>query len=170
MAVVLDLMIHDLDIILNLVKRPLVSVHAVGVCVVTDEVDIANARLEFEGGCVANLTASRISQKKMRKVRLFQKNSYVSMDFLTRESELFSLPDHFRPEALAGAIPQLMPGISYRKVLNDGENALALELADFIHAVETGAPPRVSGRDGARALEAATRIMESMAQALRRME
>ncbi len=169
-AVVLDLMIHDLDIILNLVKQPLSSVHAVGVSVVTNEVDIANARLEFEGGCVANLTASRISQKKMRKVRLFQKNSYVSMDFLTGESELFALPEHSRPEARAGAVPQSMPGISYRKFPNDGGNALSLELADFIRAVETGAPPRVSGRDGAQALDVACRIMESMAQALRRME
>lgn len=169
-AVVLDLMIHDIDIVLDLVKRPLTSVHAVGVSVVTDEVDIANARLEFEGGCVANLTASRISQKKMRKVRLFQRNAYISMDFLNGESELFSLTDNSRPEARAGAIPQLMQGISYRKVPNDGGNALALELADFIHAVETGTPPRVSGRDGARALEAASRIMESMARAMQRME
>jgi predicted dehydrogenase len=169
-AVVLDLMIHDLDIILDLVRRPISAVHAVGVSVVTDEVDIANARLEFEGGCVANLTASRISQKKMRKVRLFQKNSYVSMDFLNGESELFSLPAHSRPEARAGAIPQLMPGISYRKIPNDGGNALALELADFIRAVETGSAPRVSGRDGALALDAASRIMESMARAVQRLE
>lgn len=165
-AVVLDLMIHDIDIILDMVKRPVATVSAVGVSVVTDEVDIANARIEFEGGCVANLTASRISQKKMRKVRMFQKNSYISMDFLSGESELFSLHPEFRPEAHAGELPQLMQGIAYRKVPNDGKNALALELADFVHAVETASKPRVPGSDGLRSLEVASRIMESMALAV----
>jgi hypothetical protein len=94
-AVVLDLMIHDIDILLDLVKKPVTAVRAVGVSVVSDEADIANARIEFEGGCVANLTASRISQKKMRKIRIFQRNAYISMDFLDGESEVFALdPSH----------------------------------------------------------------------------
>ncbi|MFC1510019.1 Gfo/Idh/MocA family protein, partial [Candidatus Omnitrophota bacterium] len=134
-AVVLDLMIHDIDIVLDMVKKPVRSVHAVGIPVVTDEVDIANARLEFEGGCVANLTASRISTRKMRKVRAFKKNAYISMDFLTGESEVYQLPDGARPSGTAGSIPQVMKGISYKKFPNDGLNALELELADFIGAV-----------------------------------
>ncbi|MFC1538546.1 Gfo/Idh/MocA family oxidoreductase [Candidatus Latescibacterota bacterium] len=169
-AVVLDLMIHDIDIILNMVKRPAVSVNAVGVSVVSDEVDIANARIEFDNGCVANLTSSRISQKKMRKIRVFKKNSYISMDFLTGESEVFTLKSGFKPEASPGLLPQMMEGISYNKFPNDGLNALELELADFIGAVENQAEPNVTGYDGEKALEIASMVMESMKISARRME
>ncbi|MHB9030601.1 MAG: Gfo/Idh/MocA family oxidoreductase [Candidatus Latescibacterota bacterium] len=169
-AVVLDLMIHDIDIVLDMVGKPVTAVHAAGVSVVTDEADIANARLQFEGGCVANLTASRISQKKMRKVRMFQRNAYVSMDFLTGETEIFALRPDTRPEGLAGAPPQLMGGISYRKVENDSANALELELRDFISAVEKGSRPRVNGQEGCRALEVASRVMESMETSMRNLE
>ncbi len=169
-AVVLDLMIHDIDIVLDMVKRDVVAVNAVGVSVVSDEVDIANARLEFDGGCVANLTASRISQKKMRKIRTFRKNSYVSMDFLKGESEIFTLKSEKKPEALLGTVPQLMEGISYKKYTDDGLNALELELADFIRAVETGSEPLVTGDDGQRALEVAIKVMESMKLSFRRIE
>ena len=161
-AVVLDLMIHDIDIVLDMVRRPLKSVHASGVAVVSDEIDIANARLEFEGGCVANLTASRISQKKMRKTRTFRKNAYISMDFLTGESEVFTLEPGQRPEGVAGAIPQLMNGISYKRHPNDGLNALELELRDFTGAVIEQRAPRVTGEDGRRALEVASMILENM--------
>ncbi len=162
-AVVLDLMIHDIDVVLDMVKKPVVSIHASGIPVVTDEVDIANARLEFEGGCVANLTASRISQKKMRKVRTFQKNSYISMDFLNGESEVFSLREgKIGPDVYPGALPQVMEGISYSRFPNDGLNALELELADFIYAVRDGAKPRVTGEDGKKSLEVAIMIMKSM--------
>ena len=161
-AVVLDLMIHDIDIVLDMVKKPVRSVHAVGIPVVTEEVDIANARLEFEGGCVANLTASRISTRKMRKVRAFKKNAYISMDFLTGESEVYQLPDGTRPSGTAGSIPQVMKGISYKKFPNDGLNALELELADFIGAVRENGSPRVTGRDGRNALEIASMIMEKI--------
>jgi len=161
-AVVLDLMIHDIDVVLDMVKKPVVSVHASGIPVVTDEVDIANARLEFEGGCVANLTASRISQKKMRKIRAFQKNSYISMDFLSGESEIFSLREGTRPDVYPGALPQVMEGISYKRYPNDGLNALELELTDFINAVRDGAKPRITGEDGTKSLEVATMIMKSM--------
>jgi predicted dehydrogenase len=169
-AVVLDLMIHDIDILLEMVKRPVSSVRAVGVSVVSEEADIANARIEFEGGCVANLTASRISQKKMRKVRLFRKNAYISMDFLAGESEVFTLNPDIRPEPQPGAAPQFMPGITYRKTSNDGLNALELELADFIRAARGGTPPRVGGLDGMRALEVAVRVMDGMAESLRNLE
>ncbi len=168
-AVVLDLMIHDIDIVLDMVKRPVTAVNAVGVSVVTDEADIANARLEFEGGGVANLTASRISQKKMRKIRTFRRNAYVSMDFLEGESEVFTLKPDARPMAEPGALPQLMDGISYRRHGNDGGNALELELRDFLAAVANGGEPKVTGSDGLHALEIANRVMESMAESMRKI-
>lgn len=169
-AVVLDLMIHDIDIILDMVKKPVLSVNAVGVSVVSDEIDIANARIEFEGGCVANLTASRISQKKMRKLRIFQKNAYISMDLLVGETEAFELKQGLRPEAVTGAIPQMMDGINYKKYQNDGLNALGLEIADFIHAVGNKTQPRVTGRDGRKALEVAMMVMASMEESARRLK
>ncbi len=169
-AVVLDLMIHDIDIVLNMVKRPVISVQAVGVPVVSDEVDIANARIEFEGGCVANLTASRISQRKMRKIRVFQKNAYVSMDFLAGESEVFRLDPGGRPEAVAGLLPQLMEGISYEKVPHDGSNALEIEITDFCHAVENATCPVVTAEDGKDALAVASMVMKSMEVTARRIE
>ena len=92
-AVVLDLMIHDIDIILSLVNSELARIDAKGVAVVSDEADIANARIQFKNGCVANITASRISQKKMRKMRIFQKDSYISIDFLQRLTEVFKITD-----------------------------------------------------------------------------
>ena len=169
-AVVLDLMIHDIDIVLDMVGKPVKAVYAIGVPVVTDEVDIANARLEFEGGCVANLTASRISQKQMRKLRTFQKNSYISMDFLAGESEVFTLKHRAHFPLAAGTLPQVMEGISYRKHPNDGRNALELELLDFVRAVRDGGTPRVTGRDGRKALKVAVMINETMEVSLRSIE
>jgi len=169
-AVVLDLMIHDIDILLDLVKKPVTSVRAVGVSVVSDEADIANARIEFEGGCVANLTASRISQKKMLKIRIFQRNAYISMDFLSGESEVFALDPSTPIEPHPQMPPQAMQGITYRKAANDGMNALELELSDFLGAVRCGGRTRVDGVDGLKALEVASRVMESMDSALRAME
>jgi predicted dehydrogenase len=166
-AVVLDLMIHDIDIVLALVRRPVTALSANGVSVASDEVDIANARIEFVGGCVANLTASRISQKKMRKVRSFQRNAYISMDCLTGESEVFSLDPERRPAAEPGTPPSLMEGISYKRHPNDGGNALDLELADFIRAIRDGDVPRVTGADGREALSVAMRVLDSVAESLR---
>ena len=166
-AVVLDLMIHDIDIVLDMVHRPVAAVSANGVSVASDEVDIANARIEFEGGCVANLTASRISQKKMRKVRSFQRNAYISMDFLTGESEVFTLDPARRPVAEPGATLSLMEGISYNRHPNDGGNALDIELGDFIHAIREGDEPRVTGADGREALSVAIRVLDSVAESLR---
>ena len=169
-AVVLDLMIHDIDVVLDMVRQPVETVNAVGVSVVSDEVDIANARLEFKGGCVANLTASRISQRKMRKIRAFRRNSYISMDFLAGESEVFTLDPNAKPSAEPGSIPQLMEGISYGKFPNDGSNALEIELRDFISAVRDGSSPRVTGHDGQASLEIASRVMDSMAASMRRIK
>ena len=169
-AVVLDLMIHDIDIILDMIRKPLTSVNAVGVSVVSDEIDIANARIEFEGGCVANLTASRISQKKMRKLRLFQKNAYISMDLLIGETEVFEIKKGLKPEAVTGAVPQMMEGIDYKKYQNDGQNALGLEIADFINAVRNGTSPRVTASDGRKALEVAMMVMSGMEESARRIK
>lgn len=165
-AVVLDLMIHDIDIILHLVKSPLVRVDANGVAVVSHEPDIANARLQFANGCVANVTASRISQKKMRKMRLFQRDAYISIDFLQGFSEIFRLtaPDE---SARGMAFPLLLGKLDqgarprhivYEKMDAPEGNALRMELESFVHAIQQAGPPPVTGEDGLRALEVATQI------------
>ncbi len=167
-AVVLDLMIHDIDIILSLVKSPLTRVDANGVAVVSLEPDIANARLQFANGCVANVTASRISQKKMRKMRLFQRDAYVSIDFLQGLSEVYRLVG---AEEVSGrfsfpiTLGKLEQGarprhILYEKLEAPEGNALKMELESFIHAIQNHTPPPVTGEDGLRALEVATEITE----------
>jgi predicted dehydrogenase len=167
-AVVLDLMIHDIDIILSLVKSPLAQVHANGVAVVSYEPDIANARLQFVNGCVANVTASRISQKKMRKMRLFQRDAYISIDFLQGLSEVFRMVS---PEQAGGGVSfpvvlgKLEQGarprhILYEKLEAPEGNALKMELESFIAAIQNGVPPPVTGEDGLQALEVATKITE----------
>jgi predicted dehydrogenase len=171
-AVVLDLMIHDIDIILTLVKSPLVRLDANGVAVVSAEADIANARLQFANGCVANVTASRISQQKMRKMRIFQRDAYVSIDFLQGLTEVFRLvsPD----EAMSsGGFPvvlgKLDQGAHQRHIIYDKlqapeGNALKMELQSFVNAIRNGTPPPVTGEDGRRALEIATTITEAIKQ------
>lgn len=168
-AVVLDLMIHDIDIILNLVKSPVTKIDASGVAVVTDEVDIANARIGFTNGCVANITASRISQKKMRKMRLFQRNAYIGIDFLQKFSEIYQLID-----ADEGSLqPNLIPiefgqvdkfgkakKITYERRQVEEANALKMELESFIESVRTGSRPVVSGEEGREALRVAIAITE----------
>jgi predicted dehydrogenase len=165
--VVLDLMIHDIDIVLDMVRRPVLGVAANGVSVVSEEVDIANARITFEGGCVANLTASRISQKKMRKIRTFRRNAYLSMDFLTGDSEVFTLDPTWKPAPEVGETPSHMEGIGYERHPNDGGNALAIELDDFIRAVREGSVPQVTGEDGRESLSVAVRVLASVAESLR---
>ena len=165
-AVVLDLMIHDIDIILSLVKSPLTRVDANGVAVVSLEPDIANARLQFANGCVANVTASRISQKKMRKMRLFQRDAYVSIDFLQGLSEVYRLvgaeeaSGKFSFPITLGKLEQgARPRhIIYEKYEAPEGNALQMELESFVHAIRTNTPPPVTGEDGLRALEVATEI------------
>jgi predicted dehydrogenase len=167
-AVVLDLMIHDIDIIQSLVKSPVRSIEANGVAVVSDTVDIANARIQFENGCVANVTASRISQKKMRKMRLFQRDAYISVDFSEGVAEVFRLQDGDAPGAgmMLGAIES---GSRRRSVLYEqpevpAVNALKYELELFLDAVAGGSTPVVSGEDGLRALETAHEIMKKIEQ------
>ncbi|MDH7515788.1 MAG: Gfo/Idh/MocA family oxidoreductase [Bacteroidota bacterium] len=164
--VVLDLMIHDIDIILSLVESPVVSVDANGVAVVSDTADIANARLKFANGCVANITASRISQSRMRKMRLFQQNAYISLDFLAGTAEVFRITDEpeggASPTTLLGRLDQA--SIPRRIVYEhppapEGHNPLRHELMLFIEAVRTGRRPLVDGRAAERALDVAERIL-----------
>ncbi|MDZ7291625.1 MAG: Gfo/Idh/MocA family oxidoreductase [candidate division KSB1 bacterium] len=167
-AVVLDLMIHDIDIILSLVKSPLARIDASGVAIVSEEPDIANVRLQFANGCVANVTASRISQKKMRKMRIFQRDAYISIDFLQGLTEVFRLvapEETMKPGSFPVVLGKLDQGarqrhIVYEKLQAPEGNALKMELASFINAIRTGTPPPVTGEDGRRALEVATTITE----------
>jgi predicted dehydrogenase len=149
--VVLDLMIHDIDIILNMVQSELVAVHASGVPVLSHEVDIANARLEFASGCVANVTASRVSRDAMRKVRVFQFDGYFSIDYQKRRIAVC------RKGGDGMALPGL-PGITMNEKGFAESDALRDEIAAFVAAVRTGTSPVVAGEDGRRALAVALQI------------
>ncbi len=150
--VVFDLMIHDLDIILTAVGGDVVSVEAVGVPVLTDRADIANARLRFESGCIANLTASRISREQIRKLRFFQKDAYISVDCAEQEVEGWRLARG------SGSVPAIEGG---KLDVPRGE-PLVQELTDFVAAVAGGPAPTVDGVAGRRALALAERVAESM--------
>jgi predicted dehydrogenase len=149
--VVFDLMIHDLDIILAMVPGEVTSIEAVGVPVLTSKYDIANVRLRFASGCIANITASRISKERVRKIRFFQPDSYVSVDYASQEVEGYRLVrKEPRPGILGGAVP----------VEND--EPLRRELADFVRAARDGSSPLVDGEGGRRALALAATIAEKM--------
>jgi len=172
-AVILDLMIHDLDLILHLVKSKPVKVDASGVGVVSSNIDIANARVEFENGCVANITASRISAKKMRKMRIFQKNAYISLDFTDGFSEIFYIPEpdqtSFKDSALAFSLGQIEAGeqkkdIKYTKLERKNVNPLLNELSSFVDAVLNDKPVLVSAQDGLQALNLANTVLEQIAR------
>jgi predicted dehydrogenase len=150
--VVFDLMIHDIDVVLSVVKAPVAGIDAVGVPVLTPRIDIANVRLRFENGCMANLTASRISRDRTRKIRFFQPESYVSVDFAAQELEVWRL---VRP--LAG-----MPSIEGGSVEVTRAEPLARELEDFIAAVREHRDAAVTGEAGRHALEVAQKITEQM--------
>ncbi len=149
--VVFDLMIHDLDLVLWMVESPLRMVHAVGLAVLSDKVDIANARLEFENGAVANLTASRASTEKVRKFRYFQPYEYVSIDFSRRDALVVSVNRE-------GAAPQ----IGFRQLAAEPDDPLRAELAAFVDSVRTRRPPLVGGREGRAALALAERVMTAI--------
>ena len=152
--VIFDLMIHDLDLLLAAVGSEVIGVEAIGVNVLTPRTDIANARLRFASGCVANVTASRISRDRVRKVRFFQHDSYVSVDYATQEVEVYRLA----PQSAAADRPVIQGG----KLEIANEEPLKRELADFIDAVRTRREPGVSGRAGREALALATRVAEAM--------
>jgi len=151
--VVFDLMIHDLDVVLSLVPAEVEAIEAVGVPVLTGRVDIANARLRFANGCIANLTASRISRDRVRKIRFFQPAAYVSIDYAAQKVELWRLVKTTGP----------MPSIQGGEVPVEGEEPLKRELADFVDAARSRRAPLVAGEDGRRALALAEAIAKKMA-------
>jgi predicted dehydrogenase len=149
--VIFDLMIHDLDLLLSVVRSDVTGIEAVGVNVLTPKADIANARLRFASGCIANVTASRISRERVRKARFFQNDAYVSIDYAAQELEVFRLVKN-------GPRPIIHGG----KVAVTNEEPLGRELADFVEAVRAGRKPQVTGRDGRLALELASRVAHTM--------
>jgi|TARA_B110000259_G_scaffold98866_1_gene114115 predicted dehydrogenase len=162
--VVLDLMIHDIDIILSVVDSKVKNVHASGISVISETPDIANARIEFENGCVANLTASRISMKNMRKTRFFQKDAYISVDFLEKKSEIVRMKDvPNNPDEFA-MILQNAEGVKKQIYFDNPEvennNAILDELESFADAINSGTKPVVSLRQGADALRVAQMIID----------
>ena len=177
-AVILDLMIHDLDLILSLVKSKPVQIDASGVGVISETVDIANARISFESGCVANITASRISAKKMRKMRIFQTNSYISVDFSEGFSEIFYIDDKaenkFQDGTLAFSLGQIQAGshskdIKYNKLLRKDVNPLKYELNGFVESILANIPPLVSGEEGLAALKLANAVLEKIDENTRKV-
>ncbi|MFT5469090.1 MAG: putative dehydrogenase [Verrucomicrobiales bacterium] len=147
-GVVLDVMIHDIEIVLHLVRSPIESIDAVGVPVLTQREDIANARIRFENGCVANITASRISPEKLRKIRVFQHDAYLSLDYQAQEGKMM------RKDGM-----QIIP----EEVVIEKDEPLKLELASFVDCVAQGKGPKVGGAEAAAALEVAIRITELIA-------
>lgn len=150
-SVVLDLMIHDIDLILNLVRSEIKTVNAAGISVISGNIDIANARLEFVNGAVANVTASRISAKNERKLRLFQKNAYISIDFANHKITVVH-PDLSQSDGL-------IPGMKIEELSFDKGDALDDELKSFVHAVKHRRQPLVTGQMGRDALKTALAIM-----------
>jgi predicted dehydrogenase len=166
-SVVLDLMIHDIDIVLNIIKSPVKRISANGVAVISDTPDIANARIEFENGATANLTASRISLKKMRKMRVFQPNAYITMDFLEKQANIMQLRDYVPEDdnELLSLVLDMGGNKGKKRIFiesprNEKVNAIEMELTLFIDSIIHNKQSEVSAEDGHKALEVACRIME----------
>ena len=158
--VVLDLMIHDLDMVLSFNPGPVEDIQAAGVPVLSSTIDIANARIQFKSGCVANLTASRVSMNKMRRLRVFQRDNYVSIDFQTRQGIIC------RRTNQAGQ----RPAVEIEQLQGGEEEPLKLQLESFLRAAATGSRPVVSGEDGAAALDVAEQVLRAIAAFLDRQE
>jgi predicted dehydrogenase len=163
-SVILDLMIHDIDIILSIVKSDVKSISASGVAVLTDTPDIANVRIEFNNGCVANLTSSRISMKKMRKIRLFQKDAYIGIDFLEKNTEIIKLqqPDEAAAFSFDIETHQGTKTISINNPVIEQGNAIKAELSSFVRAILNDETPVVNEMDGYLAMEVAHQILEKI--------
>jgi len=175
-AVILDLMIHDIDIILSMVDADIEQIDASGAPVLTDTIDIANARIKFTNGCVANVTASRVSDKQMRKIRIFQKNAYLSIDFLKNQTSIYSLsqsPDEIPENAIPVAELKINDHttkiITYQEIHTSESNAMLEELRAFTYSIENGTPPPVTGEDGKRALEVALQIEKQIKSSLQKV-
>lgn len=166
-SVVLDLMIHDIDIILSVVKSNVARISASGVAVISKTPDIANARIEFENGCVANITTSRISMKQMRKIRFFQKDAYISMDLLEKSTEIFRMADTTEDDQPGvftidtGANGE-KKAISYEKLGDASINAIKMELELFAKNINDGTEPQVSLTDGYNAMQVGYRVLEAI--------
>lgn len=156
--VVLDLMVHDLDLVLSFQPGPVEEIRAAGVPVLSPTIDIANARIQFQSGCVANLTASRVSLAKMRRLRVFQRDSYVSIDFQSRQGIVG------RRTGESGG----KTGFTIKEYKGSEEEPLKLQLESFVRSVRTGTPPAVSGEEGAAAVALAHRILSAIASFIQR--
>ncbi len=163
-SVILDLMIHDIDIILNMVNSDVKNILASGVAVMTDTPDIANVRIEFNNGCVANLTSSRISMKKMRKLRMFQKDSYIGIDFLQKKTEIIKLKEPEDEKAFAFDIetPNGTKTIAVANPVIPEANAMKMELEAFADSMNNNKPTVVSEIDGFLAMEVAHKILQKI--------
>lgn len=163
-SVILDLMIHDIDIILSLVKSEVKSISASGVAVMTDTPDIANVRIEFNNGCVANLTSSRISMKKMRKIRVFQKDAYIGIDFLNKKTEVIKLKSPADENVFSFDIdtPHGKKTIAVANPIVPEVNAIKMELETFRDAILNNTPTIVSVIDGYRAMDVAHQILNKI--------
>jgi predicted dehydrogenase len=150
--VILDLMIHDIDIILSMVKSRVKEIHAVGVPVISQHIDIANARIEFRNGCVANVTASRISDKMMRKIRIFEPDAYISIDYAAKEVQVY--------RKIGEASPDSLPEIVSEQIAIEEKDSLGEEIKAFIQSVITRSIPVVAGEAGKEALKVALEIIE----------
>lgn len=167
-SVILDLMIHDLDIVLHIVQSPIIDIQASGVAIVTDSFDIANVRLHFASGCVANLTASRISLKNMRKTRIFQDNAYIGIDFLEKKSEVVQIQNVTEP--LNDPFAMILDTgegnprkqITIKNPTIPENNAIRDELESFITAVKNDQEPNVTLQDGVEVIRVAMAILEKM--------
>jgi predicted dehydrogenase len=166
-SIVLDLMIHDLDIVLSTIPANVHAISASGVKIVSSTPDIANARIEFDNGCVANLTASRLSMKNMRKMRFFQRDAYVAVDFLDKEAEVLRLGEPGQLDMPQAMAIDLGPDrgqkvIGYEKPKVEESNAIQQELISFANAINAGTSPLVTIEDGFKALEAAYQILDKI--------
>lgn len=161
-SVVLDLMIHDLDVILSVIDSPVKNIHASGVNVISNNPDIANVRLEFENGCVANLTASRMSMKTMRKSRFFQNNGYISVDFGEHKSEVFQLTDDLSSDGFEIELNDSKKQFNYIQPEVIKSNAIEEELKAFCLSIHDGSRPVVNLEDGYKALRLAYQILEKI--------
>jgi predicted dehydrogenase len=163
--VVLDLMIHDLDVVLSFVPSPVRHLHAVGLPILSGKVDIANVRLEFESGCVANFTASRVSTERVRKLRFFQPHQYVSIDYARQDLLIIDVDPNAPPMPAATGLP---PGLNLRKPAIQSGEPLLLEIESFLECVRTRATPRVSAQEGLAALSLALDINNAIAEHAKR--
>ncbi len=172
--VILDLMIHDLDVVLSFVNSPVKEVRAVGLPILSKKVDIANVRLEFESGCVANFTASRVSTERIRKLRFFQPHQYISLDYSRQDVLVLTVDDssanpaEFDPFNPAGVAASAFPGISPYKPKIEQQEPLRAELTSFLRAVRQRSTPEVTLEDGRRALATATQIVDAINEHTRR--